>query len=90
MGGLLVHGQMHSHRNCGARELPCALPANSRNSTQDSLAQAKSSRGPISSSMADVTHSPESDSAFLAFSAPAQSNNPQSHSPSFAFLVLRI
>jgi hypothetical protein len=90
MAAASEHGRMHSQRNCGARELPGALPANPRNGSQDSMALAKSSRKTISSWIDYVAHSPESDRAFLALSTLARSNSPESHSASSASPVLRI
>jgi hypothetical protein len=84
-----VHGQMHAQRNCGVRELPCALPTNPRNGPRDSMALAKSERISILPAIV-LTHSSRTDLAFLTVSALARSNSPESHSASSASPVLRI
>ena len=89
MAGASVHGQMHAQRNCGARELPCALPANPRNGPRDSMALAKSERISILPAIV-LTHSSRFDLAFLAVSALARTNSPDSHSAWSASPVLRI
>jgi hypothetical protein len=89
MAGVSVHGQMHSQRNCGGRDNPCALPANPRNGSRDSVALAKSERISILPAMA-LTHSSRFDLAFLTVLVLARSNSPESHSALSASPVLRI
>jgi len=89
MAGASAHGQMHSLRNCGKRELPCALPANPRNGSRDSMALAKSEGISILPAIA-LRHSSRFDLAFLTVSGLARSNSLESHFALAASPVLRI
>lgn len=87
--GASIYGQVHAQRNCGARELPCALPANPRNGPRDSMALAKSERISILPVIV-LPHWSRTDLAFLTVSALARSNSPEWHSAWSASPVLRI